>query len=178
MSVLTETQLRRFAGYVSGTLGASHRTRARRTGVKSVFLSHSSKDSDLALLVKTALESVDVEVYVDWLDAGLPEAVSAATAKILRERIQQNDLLLLLSTNNAMKSRWVPWELGFGDGRNGERRVAILEVQRDNETYQGNEYVELYQKVTFPGAAAGITTFGASGGYKPAPTDIKSWLRS
>lgn len=174
--VVTESQLRAFAGYTTGILGSQHRTRQRRAGVKSVFLSHSSKDGDIALLVKTALEKADIEVYVDWLDGGLPDQVSAETARILRERIRQNDLFLLLSTNNAMKSRWVPWELGFADGRNGEQRVAILEARRDNETYQGNEYVELYQKVSLPVPSTGPvrTVYGAAA----RTTDIKTWLRS
>lgn len=176
MAVITESQLRSLVGYRAGTIASTSRG-ARIPGVQSIFLSHSSKDGDLALLVKNALEKVNVSVYVDWLDAGLPDTVSSETARILRERIKQNHLLLLLATNNALSSRWVPWELGFADGQNGEQRIAVLEVQRDNETYRGNEYVSLYQKLRLPIPSVGMGVYSSG----PVPTtrlvEAKEWLQ-
>jgi hypothetical protein len=137
-------------------------------------LSHSSKDKDLAFLVKTALELLGVSVYIDWLDAGLPSEVSQETARILREKIEANGLFLLLATNNAAESKWVPWELGFADGRKRESSVAILEVRRDSETFMGNEYYALYQRITVPGIQTAV--YESHIGASHRSVDAKAWM--
>lgn len=180
MPVLTESDLRRAAdGVVVGTIASEQRKYSRWQTVKSVFLSHSSKDADMAIIVKTIIESMDIPVYVDWLDAGLPIGVTANTARILRARIEENDLLLMLCTNNALESRWVPWELGFADGRKGTHRVAVLEARRDGETYRGSEYVDLYTKIRLPGVSS---YFVGESRHATASADtvmdLKSWIKS
>lgn len=174
MPVVTESQLKAKANYAAGSLGPlTSRSFTRTAAVTSIFLSHSSKDKDLALLVKTVLESMGISVYIDWLDNGLPAEVSAETARALRQKIEANRLFLLLGTNNAIESKWVPWELGYADGKKGETSVAILEVRRDGETFKGCEYFALYQKVTLPGIQA--PSFEYHVGANSMNIDAKSW---
>jgi hypothetical protein len=175
MPVITESQLKSKANYAFGSLGPqTPRPFTRTAAATSIFLSHSSKDKDLALLVKTVLESMGISVYIDWLDAGLPAEVSAETARILRQKIEANRFFLLLGTNNAIDSKWVPWELGYADGKKGETSLAILEVRRDGETFKGCEYFALYQKVTLPGIQAPTLEYHT--GANSRNVDAKTWV--
>jgi hypothetical protein len=111
-----------------------------------VFLSHSSKDSELILGVKATLEDMNYSVYVDWVDD--PQLnrsnVNEATANLLRERMDASKSLFYVTTENAESSKWMPWECGYFDGV--KEKVAILPIKQysfDNE-YIGQEYLGLY----------------------------------
>jgi hypothetical protein len=114
-----------------------------------VFLSHSTKDSELVLGTKNILEKeFDLSVYVDWVtDAHLDRShVTAETARALRNRMSQSEALFYLATEGAAESTWMPWELGYFDALKG--RVAILPVKKtESSTFTGNEYLGLYPYV-------------------------------
>ncbi|EJL6264635.1 toll/interleukin-1 receptor domain-containing protein [Vibrio cholerae] len=111
-----------------------------------IFLSHSSKDSELILGVKSTLEDLGYSVYVDWVDdAQLDRSkVNEATAAILRERMNASKSLFYVTTENAVASKWMPWECGYFDGV--KEKVAILPVKQYsiNNEYSGQEYLGLY----------------------------------
>lgn len=113
-----------------------------------IFLSHSIKDGSLVLGVKRLLEDAGKSIYVDWIsDPALDRAgVSGATAETLRKRMRQCTSLLYVYSANSQKSRWMPWELGYFDGYNGN--VAILPVLPDSGSldFDGEEYLQIYPK--------------------------------
>lgn len=78
-----------------------------------VFLSHSSKDAELVLGVKEILSRMGIKVYVDWHDdpQASRENVTVETAELLRTRMKQSKSLIFLATDNALGSKWMPWEL-------------------------------------------------------------------
>jgi hypothetical protein len=180
MAVITESKLKQTYGKSAvSTLGRStQRKHARYAAKVSVFLSHSRRDRDLALLVKEALESQGIDVYVDWLDEGMPIEVTPETARLLRARIDANSLLLLLATNNALESRWVPWELGYADGKHGHSGVGVLPVQRRGETYSGNEYLGLYRELSLETSTSGWYSKSKQASRSASEVSIGSWLRS
>lgn len=59
------------------------------TGSYDIFLSHSSKDAEVVLGVKLALEDLGHSVYVDWVEDPQLDRSKATkeTARILRERM-------------------------------------------------------------------------------------------
>jgi TIR domain len=113
-----------------------------------VFLSHAVVDAELVVGVLTVLQDAGLSVYVDWyVDPQLDRAkVTAPTAEVLRKRMQQCDSLLYLWSLNAADSKWMPWELGYFDGHNGNVAVFPVVAQSDNE-YRGTEFVGLYPTV-------------------------------
>jgi hypothetical protein len=111
-----------------------------------IFLSHSSKDSELILGVKATLEDMNYSIYVDWVDD--PQLnrsnVNQSTADLLRDRMNASKSLFYVTTDNAELSKWMPWECGYFDGI--KEKVAILPIKKysyDNE-YVGQEYLGLY----------------------------------
>lgn len=111
-----------------------------------VFMSHSLSDAELVVGIKAILEEIGLKVYVDWQeDPEMPrENVSKETAFTLRKRMKQSKSMIYIATDNATKSKWMPWELGYFDAfSNGN--VAILPLLDDaNSAFNGQEYLGLY----------------------------------
>lgn len=112
-----------------------------------IFLSHSVRDAQLILGMKKILEDLGYTVYVDWIDD--PQlnrsSVSPATANKLRKRMKSSKSLFYVTTTNATKSKWMPWECGYFDGF--KEKVAIVPIEKEKTStnmYSGQEYLGLY----------------------------------
>lgn len=154
MALLTEEQVRDAGIRMASRLGKTSATLLResrdtRLNAFDVFLSHSKADSDLILGVKAVLEGAGLTVYVDWINDPLLDRshVTPATANTLRIRMRQSRSLIYAHSSNASLSKWMPWELGYFDGHNGN--VAILPIVRtaNQVSYKGEEYLGLYPYV-------------------------------
>lgn len=114
-----------------------------------IFLSHAIRDAELILGLKLLLEAAGKTVYVDWIDdPKLDRArVSGETAETLRTRMRQSDSLFYAYSRHSRTSRWMPWELGYFDGFNGN--VAILPIIPDMGMldFEAEEYLQIYPKV-------------------------------
>lgn len=146
---------REFARASSRSPGALLRT-LTKTGHFDIFLSHSSKDAEIVLGIKTILERSGKRVYVDWVDdpALGRNDVSAATAAHIRTRMQQCSSLVYAATGAATNSKWMPWELGCFDGRKGPEAVAIMPIVQYQGQDVGQEYLDLY-----PTVERGVTSY-------------------
>jgi hypothetical protein len=111
-----------------------------------IFLSHSSRDADLVRGIKIRLEAERLSVYVDWIDDPQLDRsrVTRATAQTLRRRMNQCEFLVYAASQASPDSRWMPWELGYFDGRK-QGHVGIFPiVERASDTFPGLEYLGLY----------------------------------
>ena len=113
-----------------------------------VFLSHSHKDK---LLIKEAVsffKGINISVYVDWMDEGMPEKTSGVTAQKIKSKIITNQKFILLATNNAVISKWCNWELGIGDTfKLSKDNLAILPLAENSGSWYGNEYLQIYPRI-------------------------------
>lgn len=164
MAYITESQVRARAALVTQPLQKSagwvlKSCTASVDETFDVFLSHSSAEPEEILLgVKAMLEDVGLSVYVDkYSDPHLsPDKVTIETAEVLRGRMRQSNTLLYIYSQHSQKSRWMPWELGFFDGIKGD--VGVLPVTlNQEETFKGEEYLNLYPYVDAVPAAGAIT---------------------
>jgi hypothetical protein len=158
MAFLTRAQVRAQAGVTSDLANLRLRESARAPTSDSfdVFLSHAHLDAQEILGVQRYLEAEGLTVYVDWLvDPQLDRArVTPATAARLRERMNRCGYLLYASSRASSDSKWMPWELGYFDGRRG--RVGILPiVSSPGESFRGVEYLGLYPVVELSAIAGG-----------------------
>jgi MTH538 TIR-like domain (DUF1863). len=120
-----------------------------------IFLSHSYADAtsitdEVLLGVKSLLENLKYSVYVDWVvDNQLSrENVTSETANLLRQRMNNSRSLFFLTSANASKSKWMPWELGYMDGKKGTSAVLpILSQPTAGDSYKGQEYLGVYPYV-------------------------------
>lgn len=89
------------------------------------------------------------DTYIDWLDQGLParEQVSATTAGILKENIQNASGLVYVASENSPDSVWMPWELGMSDGLELPTAVMPLVEEEGGRFDMGREYIGLYPRI-------------------------------
>jgi hypothetical protein len=113
----------------------------------SIFLSHSHLDRVLVQSFIKDLDEVGVSVYVDWSDSTLPRITNRTTANTIKEAIKTNRLFVVLATANALRSRWVPWEIGVADQMHSGDDILIVPVADATGRFEGNEYLQLYNRV-------------------------------
>src|SRR5579862_975308 len=103
----------------AGEILAEESSRALKSDHFDVFLSHSFEDALAILGVKRIMESFGLTVYVDWIvDKDLDrDDVNVNTARVLRERMDQSSSLVYAHSKNSGRSAWMPWELGYCDGK-------------------------------------------------------------
>lgn len=112
-----------------------------------IFLSHASEDATVIAGVKALLEDEGLQVYVYWAEEGQSNRVTAATAAKLRLRMNNCQALIYASSQASPNSKWMPWELGYFDGRK-PGRVAIFPLPSSSySTFVGQEYLGLYPNV-------------------------------
>jgi hypothetical protein len=151
---------------VSQVLGASHGRYSARSMAEGilrksaqlpmtarfdVFLSHAFEDAEIIAGVAGLLEDDGLTVYIDWkIDADVDRSkITAANARLLRQRMDHCQTLLYASTSAAPNSKWMPWELGYFDGKSSGK-VGILPIlQSVASTFIGQEYLGLYPRYEF-----------------------------
>lgn len=123
--------------------------RAEKREGKTTFLSHSSKDDKHLPFIIHLLENHGATVYVDVKDDSMPSSPSAETAKILRDALRGCRKFIVFVTSNSKDSKWIPWELGLGDGEKRQTNVALLPVAKtfSDQAWANQEYLGLYDRI-------------------------------
>jgi hypothetical protein len=127
----------------------SKRRSLKPYGEVSVFLSHKHDEKQIIQDTILLLNKLGVEVYVDWLDEGMPKTTSGVTAKKIKEKIKQCDKFILLATEAAIASKWCNWELGLGDAQKYDKNIAIMPItEKEQAAFSGSEYLQIYPIIT------------------------------
>lgn len=116
-----------------------------------LFISHSYLDKELILTLVEMFNQLNYSVYVDWINDSLLDRfyVTAKTAKVIKNRINESKGLAYIATSNITNSKWCPWELGVGDGLL-KGRACILPVLEDNSSrFKGQEYLGIYPYIEY-----------------------------
>jgi len=125
-----------------------------------IFLSHCFSDLEYVLGLKNTIEKMGYSVYTDWdADSDLNRrAVTSETASILRIRMQHSSCLFYAVSGTSSASKWMPWELGYGDGLHGKVGIVpVVDREQDSEDYRGLEYLQLYPYVVYDGHIGKVT---------------------
>jgi hypothetical protein len=121
--------------------------RSRERDTYDIFLSHRYADRKVIRGTQLFLQQYGHSVYIDWLvDTELDRTkVTKRNADILRQQMDHCRCLLYVPTDNSDKSVWMPWELGYMDGKSGRAAILPLTPKKTNATtYAGQEYLGLY----------------------------------
>lgn len=133
-----------------------------KTGKITIFLSHKHDERKELDSVISFLKNINVNIYVDWLDSGMPKTTSGKTAARIKSKIKENDKFIFLATEGAINSKWCNWELGYGDSHKYDRNIAIFPVRDDGYQFSGSEYLQIYPRIEY------VTQYSVSrniGGY-------------
>lgn len=145
---------------------------------KVVFLSYRRKDKEYVKPIVDLLHSLRVNVYIDYLDEQLPDTPNSKTAALLRERIKKSDKFIMVSTPNSKDSKWIPWELGLGDGFDGYENAIILPVTNNTLIWTEQEYFEIYGYVKEANSTDGSKKDWAIFYPDLKPIWLSDWLKN
>ena len=153
MSFINESQLAQYRSRIK-TFSADNivnlnESLSRDTTKPMVFLSHKHDEHNILQDVVEFLKKEGVDVYVDWMDPAMPAYTNAETAHKLKEKIKVSDKFILIATPNAINSKWCNWELGLGDAEKYIKNIALLPVEKDNSSFSGAEYLQIYPYIDF-----------------------------
>jgi hypothetical protein len=187
MSFITESKLKTYRpSYTSyksnNTVLGEFRSESKYFKTK-IFLSHKHDELEHLEGAISFLKRHGVEIYVDWLDDGMPKTTSGITAVRIKEKIKENDKFILLATEGAINSKWCNWELGLGDAAKYINNIAILPVKKDNSDFTGNEYLQIYPYiVNYDNYTYDFQRHWSPGSYVVFPdgeiVELKEWLKS
>jgi hypothetical protein len=148
MKFLTETQIKSYRRSIKTPMAINESLRIYRTESKvnriTIFLTHKHDEKEFLEGAISLLKTFGVDVYVDWLDEGMPKTTSGETAKRIKEKIKENHKFILLATEAAISSKWCNWELGLGDATKDIDHIALLPVKKDYTDFSGSEYLGIY----------------------------------
>jgi len=164
MPYLTESRLRNSyqrSIRTTDSITSMHKSFSRLNQT-TIFLSHSHLDKELIKGFIRELAELKIYVYVDWNDDNMPDRTNRKTAEIIKKRILQNQLFIVFATENALKSRWVPWEIGIADQAKDISQIFIMPIINYN-IFNGNEYLQLYNRII-------ISDDGSLAAFKPNNT--------
>jgi hypothetical protein len=148
MAYLTESRLLNAYGRSTQSLFSIRKSfSANKLPDATIFLSHCHLDKELIIGFIQELKELGIFVYVDWNDGEMPDYTNRKTTLKIKERIKQNDLFMIFATENAMISRWVPWEIGVADQAKSYNKIFVIPIKRDGVWYSGNEYLQLYNNI-------------------------------
>jgi hypothetical protein len=147
MNFFTKTQLRRISEYdLRYPKAFSAFVHEQRGNNKfDIFLSHSFSDKEFIKGLYIALSNRGFSVYVDWIiDPELSRNnVTKSTVNQIRKRMRQSKSLVYATSENASKSKWMPWELGHMDG--DKQKCAILPItDHSYDSFRGQEFLSVY----------------------------------
>lgn len=114
-----------------------------------LFLSHSSKDVDALLRLKTTLNFQGINVYIDWVNDREQlsrELTNKDTAKVIIERINSCKAMMYFNTEASLLSQWTPWELGYAYALG--KKICVWQIGEVKET---PSYLDIYDKVIVEG---------------------------
>lgn len=143
---------------------------------QTAFLCHSHKDKELAEGLQILLTENGWDLYIDWQDGELPSTPDKETAAKIKAKITQSGWFLFLATANSTDSRWCPWEIGYADATKKHDNILIIPTEDDNGRWHGNEYLQLYRKIT----DASNKTTGKSGYamFEPKADSSGVWVEN
>lgn len=140
----------------------------------TVFLSHKHSETEILQDVISLLKNCGVDVYVDWMDEGMPQKTSGETAHKLKQKIDSCRKFIFLGTEGAIASKWCNWELGQGDAKKYPSNIAIMPIADQSGSYTGSEYLQIYPVIK--------TEYNYSAGdywveWNNTKITLKDWLR-
>ena len=143
--------------------------------IYDIFLSNRFVDketvSGLAMILRDVFK---LSVYIDWEDNLDRNNVNKETADIIRERLDSCKCLLYVASENAAASKWMPWEVGYMDGKTG--KVAICPIVETSKRFEGREYLSLYPYITRQNSSNGCDCLWVNDS-PDVYVNLKQWLK-
>ncbi|WP_454803739.1 toll/interleukin-1 receptor domain-containing protein [Mucilaginibacter phyllosphaerae] len=128
----------------------------KKNSARHIFLCHAHVDKMIVDKIYAFFKTLNVELYIDWMDHSLPEFTNALTASSVKKKIDESSKFIFLATARALTSRWCNWELGLAYSRK-DMQLAIFPIETWTGKWAGNEYLHLYPVIERSGSIETLT---------------------
>ena len=106
--------------------------RRKSNGIKCVFLSHQKKDRKECKKIADYLIAANIDVYFDEYDKDLKNYNQTKDANgvtnSIKKGIEKSSHMLCVLSPNTLKSKWVPFEIGYGFDKNDLGVLTLKDI--------------------------------------------------
>lgn len=100
-------------------------------GFVDVFISHKQQDQLRCDTLRQMIEAWGFSCYADFADPANAKATDAEDLAIgIREKLRVSRCLIYAYSSQSQQSKWMPWEIGFYDGRWGKHKIALFDLDQ------------------------------------------------
>lgn len=97
--------------------------------VKCVFISHQKSDTEYCKKIADYLINAGIDVYFDEYDRDLKfyRQTNNPTGVVesIKKGVKMSSHMLCVISNNTLYSKWVPWEIGYGNEKTIQGAITI-----------------------------------------------------
>lgn len=105
-------------------------TQYPRTG-NCVFISHQRNDKEVAKKIADYIYKSGVDIYFDEYDSGIDRNNPQSVVNAIKTGIRRSTHMLCILSQNALLSKWMPWEIGYGYDRLHVAGITVKEIAKD-----------------------------------------------
>lgn len=96
-----------------------------------VFISHQKDDKDVAKTIANYISRSGLDIYFDEYDSSINRDDPRSVVNAIKNGIQRSTHMLCVLSHNALHSKWMPWEIGYGYDRLHVAGITVKEISKD-----------------------------------------------
>lgn len=100
-----------------------------RTG-NCVFISHQRNDKQVAKEIANYILKSGVDIYFDEYDGNINRDNPHSVVNAIKTGIRRSTHMLCILSQNALQSKWMPWEIGYGYDRLQVAGITVKEISK------------------------------------------------
>lgn len=100
-----------------------------RTG-NCVFISHQRNDKSVAKEIANYIYKSGVDIYFDEYDRSINRDDPQSVVNAIKTGIRNSTHMLCILSQNALQSKWMPWEIGYGFDRLQVAGITVKEISK------------------------------------------------
>lgn len=117
-----------------------------------IFISHQKRDSAAAKKIADYIIQAGIDVYFDEYDSNIDRSDPFSVVNAIKTGIKNSTHMLCLLSLNALDSKWIPWEVGYGYDRTQVVGLTLKEISK-------SDLPEYLQIVTIVRGTKSLNTF-------------------
>lgn len=95
-----------------------------------VFISHQRNDKAVAKEIANYISKSGVDIYFDEYDRSINRDEPQSVVNAIKTGIRRSTHMLCILSQNALQSKWMPWEIGYGYDRLQVAGITVREISK------------------------------------------------
>ena len=95
-----------------------------------VFISHQRNDKEIAKTIANYIYRSGLDIYFDEYDMSIDRDDPQSVVNAIKNGIRRSTHMLCILSQNALQSKWMPWEIGYGYERLQVAGITVKEISK------------------------------------------------